>query len=401
MIFKESIITTTLKHDVINSLFTLSQQLLSLNDVAEWGKYVVDFLEECSLGDYFCLFKETNIPLYTKGTQIKTKISQTLLLSSNYAISILSEKNFTAKQKKILNLLQNIVELKCNSNHSTAVSELEVLSNINTNVADGEQRRKSLLHPYPDIIGNSAELVAILEVLDKVAIKDVPVLIQGESGTGKELIARAIHTYSKRATQPYVSENCAAIPEGLLESELFGYKKGAFTGAYQNKVGLFEVANTGTIFLDEVGDMSMAMQKKLLRTLQNGEIRAIGAKTVTHVDVRLIAATNKNLVQSIKENLFREDLYYRLNVVNIVLPALRERGNDILLLFQHFLNQQSEKMNRIIPIVHDDTKQALLKYSWPGNIRELQNEVKRILALLDKDIITPQELSPGILSCCK
>ena len=226
-------------------------------------------------------------------------------------------------------------------------------------------------------------------------------MIQGESGTGKELIARAIHKYSNRANKPYVSENCAAIPEGLLESELFGHKKGSFTGAYQNKQGLFEVANTGTIFLDEVGDMSMAMQKKLLRTLQNGEIRAIGAKTVTHVDVRLITATNKNLVQAIQDNLFREDLYYRLNVVNIVLPALRERGNDILLLFQYFLNQQSEKMNRIIPIVHDDTKQVLLKYSWPGNIRELQNEVKRILALLDKNIITPQDLSPGILSCCK
>lgn len=397
---KESIITTTLKHDVINSLFTLSQQLLSSNDVVEWGKYVVDFLEECSLCDYSFLFEKKDVPLYSKGTQIETKISKTLLLSSNYAISIFSQKKFSLKQTKILDLLQNIILLKCNSNHVVVDSVLEVPSNANTDTVE-EQRRKALLHPYPDIIGNSVELVSILEVLDKIAPKDVPVLIQGESGTGKELIARAIHKYSNRANKPYVSENCAAIPEGLLESELFGHKKGSFTGAYQNKQGLFEVANTGTIFLDEVGDMSMAMQKKLLRTLQNGEIRAIGAKTVTHVDVRLITATNKNLVQAIQDNVFREDLYYRLNVVNIVLPALRERGNDILLLFQHFLNQQSEKMNRIIPIVHDDTKQVLLKYSWPGNVRELQNEVKRILALLDKNIITPQDLSPGILSCCK
>ncbi|HNZ65994.1 MAG TPA: sigma-54 dependent transcriptional regulator, partial [Planctomycetota bacterium] len=261
-----------------------------------------------------------------------------------------------------------------------------------------QKQRKDLKYPYPEIIGNSPALIEVLEILDKIVATEVPILIQGESCTGKELIARAIHAYSSRVDKPFITENCAAIPESLLESELFGHTKGSFTGAYQDKKGLFEIAHTGSLFLDEVGDMSLSMQKKLLRALQNGEIRAIGAKKSKYVNVRLITATNKDLVQGISDGTFREDLFYRLNVINLVLPPLRDRGSDILLLFQHFLEQNATKMQISIPNISEETKEKLLQYSWPGNIREMQNEVKRILALLDGNIIKTDDLSPEILA---
>ncbi len=258
--------------------------------------------------------------------------------------------------------------------------------------------RSQLTFDYKKIIGESIALIDVLRTIDKIAPSDkIPVLIQGESGTGKELIAQAIHENSPRKDKPFLSENCAAIPETLLESELFGYTKGSFTGAYQDKKGLFEIAHTGTLFLDELGDMSQGMQKKLLRALQEGEIRPVGGKQVKKVDVRLIAATNKNLVEEMKQGRFREDLFYRLNVVNIVLPPLRQRGKDIMLLFQYFIAEQSKNMNKPIPIIEPEVEDFLLHYSWPGNIRQMQNEAKRIMALLDGNSITKKELSQEII----
>jgi two-component system, NtrC family, response regulator PilR len=207
------------------------------------------------------------------------------------------------------------------------------------------------------------------------------VLIHGESGTGKELVARAVHTCSPRATDPFVSVNCGAFPETLLESELFGYLKGAFTGATQNKRGLFEVAGGGTIFLDEISEMTLAMQVKLLRVLQERTIRPVGGTSEIPIDVRVIAATNRDLDRAVAENLFREDLYYRLNVIPIRVPNLRERREDILLLANHFLKKYATAANRSILRVNKNSLDALCDYEWPGNVRQLENTVERAVAL--------------------
>ncbi len=254
--------------------------------------------------------------------------------------------------------------------------------------------RASLKYDYTEITGDCSPMIEVFSMLDKVIDSNVPVLILGESGTGKELIARAIHFKGPRKKAAYVSENCAAVTETLLESELFGYVKGAFTGASGNKRGLFEVADGGTLFLDEVGDMSPGMQKKLLRALQEGEIRPVGGKSVKHVDTRVIAATNRDLQKMMKEGTFREDLFYRLNVVSVNLPPLRERNGDVRILLDFFLKKTCREMG-VERKVDDEAMACLLAYRWPGNIRELENEVKRIVALSD-DRIDKALLSPGI-----
>jgi two-component system response regulator PilR (NtrC family) len=207
------------------------------------------------------------------------------------------------------------------------------------------------------------------------------VLIHGESGTGKELVARALHICSPRATEPFVSVNCGAFPETLLESELFGYLKGAFTGANQNKRGLFEVAGGGTIFLDEISEMTLAMQVKLLRVLQERTVRPVGGASEISIDVRVIAATNRDLDEAVADNLFREDLYYRLNVIPIRVPDLRERREDIPLLANHFLKKYAAAANRSILRVNKGSLDALCGYEWPGNVRQLENTVERAVAL--------------------
>ncbi len=240
---------------------------------------------------------------------------------------------------------------------------------------------------YPQIVGESKTMRDVLRLLDKIVQTEEPVLIVGESGTGKELIARAIHRNGPRARRPFLSENCAALPDTLLESELFGHVRGAFTGADRDKKGLFELADKGTLFLDEVGDMSPEMQKRLLRALQEGEIRPVGGKSVRKVDVRIISASNKDLERLVRAGEFREDLYYRLKVLTIRLPPLRDRKDDIPRLLSHFLQLHAAKdprPRRLDPSVLE----ALQTYDWPGNIRELENEVKRMLSLSDDVILT-------------
>src|SRR5881409_3318081 len=230
---------------------------------------------------------------------------------------------------------------------------------------------------FEQIIGNSPALEAVLEQVERVAPTDSTVLIQGETGTGKELIARAIHNLSMRCGRPFIKLNCAAIPFDLLESELFGHERGAFTGAIAQKIGRFELADKGTLFLDEVGDIPLALQPKLLRVLQEQEFEPLGSTRTRQVDVRLVAATNRDLTDMVKRGEFRSDLYYRLNVFPILLPALRARREDIPALVAHFVEICGHRMGKQIEHIPATTMSAFSSYTWPGNVRELQNMIER------------------------
>jgi len=231
------------------------------------------------------------------------------------------------------------------------------------------------------LIGSSFPMRRALNAVSMVAPTDSAVLIQGETGTGKELIARAVHDQSQRRNGPFVTLNCAAIPSGLLESELFGHERGAYTGAINSAIGRFQLAHQGTLFLDEIGDMPLELQPKLLRVLQEQEFEKLGSTRTVQVDVRIVAATNRDLSSMVQERLFRADLFYRLHVFPIALPPLRERADDIPLLVWHFVRMFAERMNREIDVVPEETLETLKNYSWPGNIRELQNFVERAVIL--------------------
>ena len=243
-----------------------------------------------------------------------------------------------------------------------------------------------------NIVGKSKKMQEIYRIIAKVAPTDSTVLIYGQSGTGKELVARAIHFNSPRREKQFVPVDCAVLSENLLESELFGHVKGSFTGAIATKPGLFEVADGGTIFLDEVGNISLSIQAKLLRVLQEREFTPVGGTKAKKVDIRLIAATNKDLEKMIKEETFREDLYYRLNFVPIYLPLLREREEDIPLLASHFLKKYAEEMGKMIKGFAPETMEKLMKYPWPGNVRELENVVGRTVVLIDEEMVRPEHL---------
>ena len=242
------------------------------------------------------------------------------------------------------------------------------------------------------IVGSSRALRSVLDHVETVAPTDSTVLIEGETGTGKELIAGAIHTQSERRGAPLVKLNCAAIPAELLESELFGHEKGAFTGAVTQRLGRFEAANGGTVFLDEVGDMPLNLQAKLLRVLQEHEFERLGSTHTRHVDVRVVAATNQNLAGMVAEKQFRADLYYRLNVFPIALPPLRQRRTDIPVLVAHFVQRFATRMSKEISKISQDALEALMHYPWPGNIRELQNYVERAVILTKGDVLQMSEL---------
>jgi len=242
-------------------------------------------------------------------------------------------------------------------------------------------------HNFGEIVGQSATLQSVLQQIKIVATTDATVLIHGETGTGKELVARAIHTLSQRATATFVKVNCAAIPLGLLESELFGHEKGAFTGAIGRKIGRFELAHKGTLFLDEVGDIPLELQPKLLRILQEQEFERLGSTRTIKTDVRLVAATNRDLRLMIAEQKFRDDLYYRLNIFPVTVPPLRERPEDIPLLVSHFVNKYAGKMKKRIDTISRETMETLTHYHWPGNIRELQNVIERAVILTQDSVL--------------
>ncbi len=247
------------------------------------------------------------------------------------------------------------------------------------------------------IIGQSTSLKEVFRILDKVAPTDSTVLVTGESGTGKELMVRALHEHSARKDKPFVPINCGAIPKDLLESELFGHEKGAFTHALRTRPGRFEMADSGTIFLDEIGEMDMSLQVKILRVLQEKEIERVGGSGVKKVDVRIIAATNRDLEKEVDAGRFREDLFYRLNVIPVHLPPLRERGGDIALLAEYFLNSFARKNGRKKLTFSPEARRALEHYNWPGNVRELENIMERLTILCDGDIVKLSDLPRKIL----
>jgi len=249
-----------------------------------------------------------------------------------------------------------------------------------------------------DIVGQSEAMQSVFKMVGRVAMSDAPVLVTGESGSGKELVARAIHHYSERSKKSLLAINCAAIPENLLESELFGHEKGSFTGAATQRIGRFEQCNGGTLFLDEIGEMPLAVQSKLLRVLQEGEFSRVGGNATIKANVRIVAATNRNLEQAIAAKEFREDLYYRLNVVGIHLPPLRARIEDIPLLAEYFLSRIANQQHRPLLQLSGEAIKVMQAYPWPGNVRELQNTMQRACVLAASDVLLPKDLPLGQVS---
>lgn len=249
---------------------------------------------------------------------------------------------------------------------------------------------------FQNLVGNSETMHRIYDLIQRVSQSPTNVLITGESGTGKEMVAKAIHYNGPLKDRPFVTVNCGAIPENLMESEMFGHKKGSFTGAIADKIGLFEVANGGSLFLDEVGELPLSIQVKLLRAIQERVIRKVGATDDQRVDVRIIAATNRDLEEMVKQGTFREDLYYRLNVINLKTPPLRDRREDVPTLAQHFLRKYAERLGRPVQAISDEAMEVLKKYDYPGNVRELENIIERTVALEAGATILPESLPPFV-----
>ena len=264
--------------------------------------------------------------------------------------------------------------------------------------ATKQSERDELIHSYEEIVGESPQIVDVLKVIEKVAGTDSTVLIHGESGTGKELVARALHRNSAHADKEMVVVNCAAIPANLLESELFGHERGAFTGAIYQKIGKFERANGSSLFLDEIGDMPVALQAKLLRAIQEQEIERVGGTHVIRVKVRIIAATNHDLRQAIEHGLFRQDLYYRLNMIPIQLLPLRERREDIGILAEYFLQKYSEAHDQPVRFISQKARDLLMHYDWPGNVRELEYSILRAVLFTEGEVVLPKHLPDEIQS---
>src|SRR5262245_14282766 len=279
----------------------------------------------------------------------------------------------------------------------------ELLHRIDRALAETALRRENAnlraqvraRYALPGLVAASPQMAQVLELVGRVAPTDATVLIHGESGVGKEVIAKALHHASTRARGPFVAINCAALPENLLESELFGHVRGAFTGAATAKKGLFEEAHGGTLLLDEIGEMTPSLQAKLLRTLQSGEVRPVGSTQASLVDVRVVAATNRDLEQMIRQGGFREDLFYRLNVISLAVPPLRERREDITRLAEHFLARLAERQGRVLRL-SPAAMDRLLRYPWPGNVRELENAMERTAILARGDVIEPEDLPPHV-----
>lgn len=296
---------------------------------------------------------------------------------------------FTERDERILEIIAGTI--------AVSLENARLYGELKDHVHALEREKKILQHQvlagtgFKEIIGSSPPMRRMFELMRKILDTTTTVLIQGETGTGKELIAKVIHYNGPLKNKPFVAENCSALPENLLESELFGYVRGAFTGAAANKKGLFEIADGGTIFLDEIGEMSPLMQVKLLRVLQEGEFRPVGCNRSRYVNVRIIASTNRNLGEEIKNGQFREDLYYRINVFQITPPPLRQRKEDILSLANHFLEKYAGKNNKPVPILTPQALDLLIRFDWPGNVRELENEMERALAMAGGGTIVSSE----------
>lgn len=302
---------------------------------------------------------------------------------------------FTERDGKILEMLSGAI--------AVALENARLYGELKNHVTTLEREKKLLLSQvqsqsgFNEIIGSSPPMRRMFELMEKVLDTTTTVLVQGETGTGKELIAKVLHYNGPLKDKPFVAENCGALPENLLESELFGHIRGAFTGAVSDKKGLFEIADGGTIFLDEIGEMSPMMQVKLLRVLQEGEFRPVGSNHVRRVNVRVIASTNRDLAEEIQQGGFREDLYYRINIFQITPPPLRKRQEDILALASHFLEKYAQKNKRPVPILSPQALDLMMQYAWPGNVRELENEMERAITMAaGKETIVHDFLSERI-----
>jgi len=295
-------------------------------------------------------------------------------------------------QKNYLELLQQLIDIGSIALGNSLVFSEQVKENLKLKQALDAIRDNDL------VIGKSAALLGARKRAVDYARTDFPVLITGESGSGKEVLAREIHRLSNRSGRPFLAQNCSCIPDALLESELFGHEKGSFTGAFRTKSGLFEAANDGTVFLDEIGDMPLQLQARILRVIQEGEIRPVGSVRSKKVDVRIISATNRDLQAEIARENFREDLFYRLNVLPLHIPALRERREDIPLLLDHFLNREAIRLGNVRKVFSKDALHFLLDYEWPGNVRELENFIKHIIVITPGGLITRGDLSNHFLT---
>lgn len=309
---------------------------------------------------------------------------------SDAKIAFNSLKVLGTQETEYLKELVDLVADEVETFHNEITKREERIQELNSEL--GEKYR------YHTMIGKSKKMQQIYRLLEKVSSSDSSVFIQGENGTGKELVAKAVHFYSPRKDASFVAVNCSAFNDNLLDSELFGHVKGSFTGAIKDKKGLFEMANGGTLFLDEIGDTSLSMQVKLLRVLQEGTFLPVGASSPKRSDVRILAATNRNIKEMMAKGEFREDLYYRINVINIQLPSLRERQEDIPILIEHFLKKRCDEVGMPMKTISKKCMEKLLDYPWPGNVRELENEIERLVVLTGDDkMITPELLSQRIL----
>ncbi len=371
----------------------VSQSLANLFDS---DKFRFNFLEDgdrvtCYLaehGDVDCIMLDVNLPTLS-GLEVLKQIKQ---LNDNLPVIMIS--GFVSTENAIEAMREGAYE------YLTKPFEIEKLVDTVNKACGYSQQQRNPFTPLKEephvgladeIIGKSPEIVEIAKLIGQVSKTDAAVLIFGESGTGKELVARAIHRNSRRKDNAFLSVNCAALPETLLESELFGHEKGAFTGAYYKRVGKFEQADGGTLFLDEIGDMSMLTQSKLLRVLQEKRFERVGGNDSIKVDVRIIAATNKSLVQAMKEGSFRVDLFYRLKVVSIFIPSLRERRGDIPLLADHFCQKFSKSLGVGQKEISKKAMALLSKYQWPGNVRELENNIHTAMVMSKNDALQPED----------
>jgi formate hydrogenlyase transcriptional activator len=344
------------------AIITRQPVLITRSDIEQFGSDIAQRILGEGLKSAYCL------PLISHDRPLGTLV-----------VGSLQEENFPQKDAELLRHIANQIAIGVENalSYRRVVDRARRLRDEKLYLQD-EIRTE---HNFEEIIGESPALKTILEQLQTVAPTDSTILIYGETGTGKELIARAIHNLSARQTRTLVKVNCAAIPTGLLESELFGHEKGAFTGAISQRVGRFELAHRGTLFLDEVGDIPLELQPKLLRVLQEHEFERLGSARTLRVDVRLVAATNVDLTQKVADNQFRADLYYRLNVFPITIPSLRDRKEDIPLLVRYFAQKYARRMKRPIETIPAKAMTALTEYHWPGNVRELENFVERSVIL--------------------
>jgi Nif-specific regulatory protein len=430
--------STTLEHEAIDALLRISQQINSITEIDELLENIMDIaVETLSAERGFLVLKgddgalrvrvarnigheqaqdmtgistsivqqviQSRDPLLTLDAQADPRfqgaqsvIFQKILsavcvpfamkgktLGTIYLDSRLDRQRFNQKSLDFLTAFAN--------NAAIAIENAQLMSQLRQ---ENIQLRQEVEERYrfSEIIGNSQAMQEVFDLLNKIVKSDISVLLEGESGTGKELVAKALHYNGPRRDKPFVAQFCGNLAETLLESELFGHKKGSFTGAIRDKKGMFEVAEGGTFFLDEIADIPPLIQAKLLRVLQDGEIRRVGDTEVRHVDVRIISATNKNLEEQVEEGKFREDLFYRLNVITIDMPPLRDRKGDIPLLVQHFLDVFSVRNNTPIKKITQAAMKALENYNWPGNVRELENTLERAVVLSGERPITLESL---------